>query len=456
MTQRTPRQHSQEMFDRIVTVATDVKNDQFETLMQYIPTFDCDDLLDLFDLLSSKAKLLVFRLLDPQTASDLFYELSVRDQTNILKHFTDAEVITLLETIKPDDRTQIFTEMPGKATQRLLNLLPPEELQQAKALLGYPPESIWRLMTPHYVAVREHWTVSQVLAHIRKKWALSETINVLYVVDKDWYLTWVLSLRDVVLAEKQQRISEFMNQEVEKLYARDDRETAVHLMDKTWLLVLPVVNKEDILLWIVTADDILLVAEEEVTEDFHKWAAMSPLKQDYKETPIWELVKKRTPWLLILVLVSLASSWVIYYFEETLEAAIALAFFIPLLIDCWWNTGAQSATIMVRALAIWDIKIHQWLKAIFKELFVWLLIWVSMWVASWLLWWFRGWREISIVVWLSMMSIVILANCIWAVLPFILTKFKQDPAVASGPLITTIVDVTGLIVYFLLATRIIL
>lgn len=440
----------------VIQLALAIKNNEFTSIKKDITLLDVHDLLDLFSLSSDKAKLLVFRLLDPEVAADLFAELAPQDQNDLLKHFTDKEIIHILEELEPDERTAVFEQIPGKATQRLFNLLPAKELIEAKQLLWYPEESVWRLMTPHYVAIKSDRTVEQALEKVRKRGADSETINVLYIVDEKRHMQWVVSIRDLVLAQPQDTVIDIMTQEAYILHPRDDREKAVSMMQKSWLTVLPVLDAHGVLLGIVTADDILDVASEEATEDFHKWAAVAPLKQDYQNTSIQELVVKRLPWLLVLVVINLASSWVIAAFEETLAAAIALAFFIPLLIDSGGNAGAQSATIMVRAIATGDVKMHQRRKTFSKEIFVWLVIGVMMWLASGLLWWFRGWREVSLVVTLSMVAIVVFANCVWVLLPFVLTKLKQDPAVASGPLITSLVDAWWLLIYFSLATWIIL
>lgn len=442
--------------DLITQLADDIREDTFVLLQQHLPHLKVHELVDLFDLLSPKAKLLVFRLLDHERAADLFAELAPSVQQSFLQHFTDREITHLLEELQPDQRTQVFEEMPGKATQRLLNLLPPEELEEAKKLLGYPDESVGRLMTPHYVAVRTWYTCAQALEKIRKKWDTTETSNVIYVVDQHRHLKGVVSLRELVLATWDTPVHTIMLEDMFALHATDDREEAVRMFENSGLFVLPVVNRTGVLLGIVTADDIFDVATEETTEDFHVSGAVLPLKQEYTDTSIGALVIKRTPWLFILVVVNLISSGVISIFEETLQTAIVLAFFIPLLIGTGWNAGAQSATIMVRAIATGDVKLNQWGKIFAKEIVVSLLIGAMLGIAGMFLWLWRWGMEVSMVVWLSMIGIVMVANCIGVLLPFLFTKIKQDPAIASGPLITSVVDATGLLIYFGLASLIIL
>jgi magnesium transporter len=442
--------------ESVVQLALDIKNDLFERLQERLRDLDVHDILDLFGLSSARARLLIFRLLDKDIAADVFAELSPLSQQELLQHFTDKEVLSILDELQPDERTYVFEHIPGKATQRLLNLLPHDELIEAKKLLWFPEESVWRLMTPRYLAVKSDRTAAQALEKVRHRGMDAETVNVLYVIDHDRELIGVMSIRDLVLADPTCTIDMIMRETIYQLHPTDDREKAVHMMQISGLVVLPVVDIRQVLIGIVTADDVLEVASEETTEDFHIWAAISPLRHGYKDTSIVQLVIKRLPWLLVLVCVNLASSWVISAFEQTLASALALAFFIPLLIWSGGNAGAQSATLMVRALATGDVKMHQRRGAFSKEIVVGLILWAMMWLASGLVWAFRGWWEVSMVVALSMIAIVVFANSVGVILPFILTKFKQDPAVAWGPLITSLVDAWGLLIYFSLATLILL
>lgn len=271
------------------------------------------------------------------------------------------------------------------------------------------------------------------------------------MVDQNWKLLDVLELRKFIIASPDQKVSEIMDYRFVSIVAFEDQEKAVKLIQIYDLFALPVVDTNGILLGIVTVDDVFDVAEE-ITEDFQLTAAVRPLKTSYQHSNIWSLFTKRIGWLMMLVLVNLISSGVISAFEETLSSAIALAFFIPLLIDSGGNAGAQSATLMVRAIATGDVKMTKWFFTILKELAIGTALGITMGLASWLLGFVRGGVEIGFVVGLSMVSIVVVANLVGTILPFILTKLKMDPAVASSPLITTIVDGLGLLIYFTLAT----
>ncbi len=357
-------------------------------------------------------------------------------------------------SLRPDDRTALLEELPGQMTQTLLNLLPPEELAEARLLLGHPEASVGRLMTPDYVAVRPEWTVAQALDHIRKVARRSETIQVIYVVGPNWELLDAMDLRHLILADPDVPIEQILDRSFVSLPATADQEEAVNLMTRYDLFALPITDSTGTMLGIVTVDDILDVAEEEATEDFHKGAAISPLTDSYRASSPAVLYRKRVWWLLSLVFINLASSGVIAAFEDTLQATIALAFFIPLLIDSGGNAGSQAATLMVRALATGELQLRNWLMVLWRELRVGLSLGVSMALAAGILGFYRGDFDLAIVVGLSMVTVVLVANLVGALMPLVLARIRIDPAVASGPLITTVADTTGLLIYFSIAVLI--
>jgi len=407
---------------------------------------------DLLLQLERPKRALVFRALPRQFSASVFSYLESKDKDELLQDLTNEETRQLLADMKPDDRTELLEEMPGQVTQRLLNVLGPADLREARWLLGYPEESVGRLMTPEYVAVRPEWTVAQAMQHIRAKGQDSETINVVYVTDSSWRLLGTLGLRQLILAPLTEVVERIMNPLVIGLSAFEDREEAVRAMQRYDVSVLPVVDSDGVLLGIVTVDDVLDVVQEETTEDFHKAAAVEPLDTGYSEASALSLFRKRILWLMALIVVSLLSSGIIAAFENTLASAIALAFFIPLLIGSGGNTGSQSATLMIRALATGDVQLSQWGEALVKELAVGLLLGLTMGTASSLLGLFRGGFQIGLVVGLTMVLIVFLTDIIGAALPYLLTRAGMDPAVASSPLIASIADAMGLIIYFTVAS----
>ena len=435
-----------------VQLAEKVAARDWAGLRELVADTPVPEVTDAFLSLDKKDRALAFHAFPRELSADVFAYMDVDRANRLLHNLGDDETREVLSDLAPDDRTQLLEELPGQVTQRLLNLLSEEDLKEARQLLGYPEESVGRLMTPDYVAVRPHWTVREALDHIRNQEPDSELISMIYVTGDNWQLLDAIKLRQLILADPEAPISSIMDESFVKLSAFDDQERAVHAFARYDMIALPVIDSAGILLGIVTVDDVLDVAKEEATEDFHKAAAMAPLKKPYHENRVWLLFQKRVGWLLLLIIINLVSSGIIEAYEATLESIIALAFFIPLLIDSGGNTGSQAATVMVRSLATGEIKLSQWLRAVGKEALVGLALGLAMGLASSLLGWFRGDLALAAVVGLSMGLIVVAANLVGTILPFILTKLKIDPAVASSPLITSIADATGLFIYFGIAT----
>ncbi len=434
---------------RLEELVVDKDWDGIRELVEDIPV---PEITDAFLALDKKNRALVFHALPRDLSADLFAYMDVDRANRLLHNLSDEDTRDVLTDLKPDDRTQLLEELPGQITQRLLNLLDDDELKEARQLLGYPEESVGRLMTPDYVAVRPDWSVKEALDHIREREPDSELISMIYVTGPNWKLLDAIELGQLILADPGDLVSSVMDETFVSLAAFDDQEEAVHAFARYDKIALPVVDSAGILLGIVTVDDVLDVATEEATEDFHKAAAMAPLKKTYHESPIAWLFRRRIGWLLLLIAINLVSSGIIEAYEATLEQIIALAFFIPLLIDSGGNTGSQSATVMVRSLATGEVKLNEWLRAMGKELLVGICLGVAMGLASSMLGFYRGTWGLALVVGLSMASIVLVANLVGTILPFILTKLKIDPAVASSPLITSVADAAGLFIYFGIAT----
>lgn len=411
------------------------------------------DLADFMMELHKPERILFFSSLPRPVSSEVFAFLEPHQKDELLQSLTDEETRSLLADLAPDDRTEMLEDLPGQAMQRVLNLLSKEDLEEARLLLGYPEESVGRLMTPDYVAVRASWTLDQALRHIRRRGRESETVSTIYVIDGGWRLLDALELERFIMNEPEMRVEEIMDNRYVALSAMQDREEAVRLMERYDLSALPVTDREGVLLGIVTVDDVLDVAIEEATEDFHKAAGVAPLGMSYREASVGSLYVKRIGWLLALVLVNLVSSSIIAVFEETLAAVIALAFFIPLLIDTGGNTGAQAASLMIRSLATGDIEMSDWLRTTGKEVLGGIVLGLTMGATAFGLGYWRGGLEVGITVGLTMVVLVLVANLVGIGLPFLLIRLKLDPAVASSPLITTIVDAVGLLVYFSIAAR---
>ena len=424
---------------------------EFSKLKEALSDWYPQDIAEFITEIEDTSSILVFKTLPKQKQADTFSHLIHEEQEKLLKAFTNKEASFILSEMSPDDRTALFEELPGKITRRLFKLLSIEDLKETRLLLGYPEETVGRMMTPDYVSIYEDMTVKEALQRIRERGRDSETLNRIYIINSEKKLIDAMKLRKIILADMEQKIKDLMTYNVISLSAYDDREEAVKLMQKYDVSSLPVIDSEGVIIGIVTIDDVLDVAEEEATEDIQKIGSVEPLKTSYKNVSIYELYKKRIVWLCLLVLVSLISSGIIERYEDILSSAIVLAFFIPLLIDSGGNMGSQSATLMVRALATGDVKLNEWFKVFTKEIGIGLFIGITLGLLASLIGIFRGGYEIGLVIGLSMLAVIFVANLIGATLPFILSTLKIDPAVASSPLITTVVDIAGLIIYFSIA-----
>jgi len=398
-------------------------------------------------------RMIIFRSLPRKFSADVFSEFRPQTQKFILNNLTNIEVSELLADLTPDDRTALFEILPEQVKQRLFKLLKPEDLKEARELLSYPENSVGRLMTPDYITIRPDWTVENALKYIREKGKDSEILSNIYIVDEQNKLIDDIRLRQIILANPSDKISDLMNYTFDSINAYDDQEKAYHLIKQHNHYALPVVDSKGTLLGIVTIDDLLDVGEEEATEDFHKIAAMSELKlpDKIRDTPVRTLYRKRIGWLVFLVFVNIFSGAAIAMFQETIAKYIVLVLFMPLLVDCGGNAGSQSSTLMVRALAIKDVTLHDWYYCIGKETLVAGALGITMGLAVSIIGIFRGGIIIALIVSLSMIIIVFVGSLIGISLPFIFTRIGWDPAVASGPLITSVADVVGIILYFSIA-----
>lgn len=431
-----------------------IENRQWHALKDALADWYPSDVAELLLDLEKSDRVLLYRAIPRHLAADVFANLEPQHQNALLINLTDQETRQLLADMSPDDRTDLLEELPAEVTRELLDFLSIEDLKEARWLMGYPEESIGRLMTPDYVAVRPEWTIRQALDHIRKNGRDSETINMIYVVDDQGRLLDDLKLRWIILGNPDDKVESVMNRFIVSLSAFDDREEAARKMKLYDLVALPVVDSDGFLLGIVTIDDVLDVAEEEATEDIQKAASVSPLRMSYQSASVFTLYKKRIVWLTSLIFVNLLSSGVIHAYQEILAAVISLAFFIPLLIGTGGNAGSQSATLMIRALVTGEIRLNQWARTVLKEFSVGIFLGVSLGILSSVLGLVRGGAKIGLVVGLTMILIVVAANLIGMTLPFVLARLKLDPAAASSPLVATLVDACGLLIYFTIAIRI--
>ena len=403
-------------------------------------------------------RLTVFMTLPEERRTDTFSYLSHGLQRLMLSDLENREARRTLRELVPDDRTAFLESLDAEDLEGFLKLLGPEDLKQSLKLLGYPEESIGRLMTPRFVSVRPQWTVARALDHIRHEADRGETVNFVFVTDDRGRLVDAVKLKDFILSRQDAKVETLMDEEYYSVQASADREEAVQVIQHYDINTLAVTDKNGVMLGIVTVDDIMDVAEQETTEDFHKLGATGSMNISIREATAGFLYRKRIGWLMILVFVNLISGLAIAMFEDAIEAVIALVFFLPLIIASAGNAGSQSATLMVRALATGDVETTDWLRMWGKEFSVALGLGLTMAIAVSMIGVWRGGPELgmqlAMVVGFAMLAVVIMGAMIGVLLPFMLQRLNMDPATASTPLITSVADVVGILIYFSIASAI--
>jgi magnesium transporter len=429
----------------------EIDTDDLDSLRRWLQETGTLDIADELGRLSPTDKAVAVRLLPRDRALAVFEALDTADQQQVLEGLRDDRVRHLVESMDPDDRARLLDEIPAKVAHRLMAQLSPRERDLTAILLGYPPESAGRVMSPEYVNLRESMTVADALAKVRRAGRDAETIYTLPVTDDQRRLVGVVSLRQLVLASPSTRIGEIMSEEVLHVHVGDDQEDAARLIQEADLLALPVLDSEERLVGVITVDDAMEVLEAEHTEDLALHGASQPLGRPYLSASVFGLARTRALWLLVLIIAAALTVNVLQFFEDTLETVVTLALFIPMLTATGGNTGAQAATVVVRALAVGEIRFLDLPKVVWREARVGVLLGAMLATAAFLPAAVVFDAEIALVV-----SSTILAICSWATLagaalPMVAKRAGVDPAVVSAPLVTTFVDATGLIIYFLIA-----
>jgi len=407
---------------------------------------------------------LAFRLLPRDRAAEVFTHLPAEQQEELLKSLTSEQLARLFNEMSPDDRVELFDEMPGQLVSRWLSLIGPEERRETQLILGYPPESIGRIMTPNYVRVRPDWTVTLALQNIRESGREAETLDTLYAIDHDGRLVAEVRLHDLLLAPPDATIESLMNTNVPLLHARDDQEVAVGEFERFDRPVLPVIDSQGVLVGVVTFDDVADVAEQEVTEDIHKMAAVQALDDPYLSVSLRTLVRKRSVWLAVIFLGETFTVGAMRFFEHELSRVLMLALFVPLIISSGGNSGSQGTSLIIRAMAVGEVRLRDWWRVMKRELLCGLSLGVLLGGLGLLLalaWRQIGWIEeaqhfvrVAITVAVALVGVVTWGNLVGSMLPFVLRRLGLDPATASAPFVATLVDVTGIVIYFTTAALI--
>lgn len=425
-----------------------------EILSDWTPT----DIADLISNLNKEnERVIVFRLLPNELAADTFEYLDFEMQMSLIKAMGKEEVAALLNEMSADDRTSLLEELPSAAAKQMIMMLSPDERKIATLLLGYPENSVGRLMTPDYIAVKPDWDIQQTLEHIRKHGKDSETLNVIYVIDDKGKLTDDIKIREILLAPLDSRVQDLMDENFVELNVNDDQEKAVELFKKYDRVALPVVDAQGFLIGIVTIDDVLDIAEEEATEDIQKLGGSEALDEPYIQTSTLNLVKKRGKWLVVLFLSEMLTASTMGFFEDEISKAVILALFVPLIISSGGNSGSQAATLVIRAMALGEISLQDWWEVMKREIisgFLLGLILGSVGFIRIFIWHFftdtygANWFLVALTVFVSLIGVVTWGTISGSMLPFIIRKIGGDPATSSAPFVATLVDVVGIVIYF--------
>jgi len=433
-----------------------------EVFREWPPADVAEVILDL----PEDEQVIIFRVLPHDLAADVFEYLDFDAQQTLLRAMAHEQVVGILNEMAPDDRTALLEELPSAAARQLIRLLTPEERRIATALLGYPEDSVGRLMTPDFIAVHEDWTVQQVLDYVREHGRDSETLNFVYVVDDRGKLIDDVRMREFLLRPLTAKVSDIRDQTFGALNVTDSQQDALNVFRKYDRAALPVVDSNGVVVGIVTADDMLDVAEEEATEDIQKFGGMEALDEPYMRIPLWRMVRKRAGWLIILFLGEMLTATAMASYQEELAKALVLALFLPLIVSSGGNSGSQASTLMIRAMALGEVTLSDWWRVMSREVQAGLslgLILGAIGVVRVALWAVIGeqylhrqpygphWPLVAITVGISLVGVVIWGTISGSMLPFLLRRIGADPATSSAPFVATLVDVTGLVIYFSIA-----
>ncbi|WP_025026831.1 magnesium transporter [Caldalkalibacillus mannanilyticus] len=417
-----------------------------ELFLELHPT----DQIEIMISLDKKQRTVVYKYLSAGEFAEIFQGLELSRQKQFFAELQQNYAIDMLNQMSFDDIADFLAELPVATKELFLSKMNRADAQEVLHLLKYPEQTAGALMTTEFIYVKEKETVSEVIEHLRKEGPDAETIYYIYVVNEQFDLVGVLSIRDLIVSPVERCIEEIMSTRVVFVDVNTDQKEVADVIKKYDFFAVPV-TVQGKLVGIITVDDALDVVDEEVTEDFHKMATVSKLGKSLKDAGVFFLYRKRISWLVLLVFFNIFSGAGIAFFEDTIAAHIALVFFLPLLVDSGGNAGSQSATLMIRALATGEIRMRDWAKLFAKEISVALLLGITMALAVSMIGFYRGGIEIAIVVALSMILVVIVGSLIGMSLPFLLSRINQDPATASAPLITSLADMIGVLIYFSIA-----
>ncbi|EPC00740.1 magnesium transporter [Litchfieldella anticariensis FP35 = DSM 16096] len=435
-----------------------LERDDQGSLEELLPELRAADIAEILeDILEEDDATTVFSLLNLlsiERRANVYGYLPAELQEELAEAMSDETLLALFEEMSSDERADLFNLLDEDRREGLLRRMARQEREDLKRLASYEEGTAGAVMTSDYVAIPSGMTVSQALMRVRQTAPDAETVYQIYVLDEEGRLAGTMSLRQLMVARPGARVDDLMIKDVISVRVDDPQEETARLVARYDLLAIPVIDAEDRLVGIVTYDDAMDVAESEATEDIHKGMSIGQLEDGVRRVPLWSLYRKRVMWLVLLVFANLFSGAGIAYFEDIITAQVALVFFLPLLIGSGGNAGAQAATLMVRGMATGEVGLKDWGKLLGRELLVAGSLGVTMAVAVAPIGVLRGGEAVAMVVATSMVTIVLFGSLLGMCLPFLLNRLGWDPATASAPLVTTLIDASGVLIYFSIATAV--
>jgi len=426
-----------------------LENKQYRALRERLAASEPTDIADLLASIPSDEAVIAFRLLPKSLAISVFDDMDGAFQNRLLEAFSDQAARNFLEAMPPDDRTELLDEVPAKVARRLLQILSPDQRRVTLQLLGYNEETAGREMTPLFVDLHSDMTVAQALERVRQLAITRETVYECYVMDRRRYLIGTVSLKDLVIADPDARVNDIMKPDPHFVSTHTDREEVARELREHDLLAIPVVDAEQRLVGTITYDDVADIMEREATEDIYRFGAVPGTERGYFASRIFSVVRRRTPWLFLLIAVSLVIAPIIFEQEELLAKVWILTAFIPLVIATGGNVGAQSATVVIRGLATGEVNPRRALAIVLREVGIGAIMGVALGtVALGLVYAFSRNLEAASVVGMTLVGISVMATLVGGALPFIFRLLKIDPALVSAPFITTVMDIFGVVLYF--------
>ncbi len=434
-----------------------MREKKYKEIRKIFITMNEVDIAEILNGLNTHDALLLFRLLPKDMAVEVFANINPTKQRKILTAISDEEINDIVEDLFFDDMIDIIEEMPAHIVRKILNFAKEEERKLVNQFLNYPEESAGSLMTIEYVELREHMTVGESMHLIKDAGIKKETIYNCYVTDEHRVLKGVITLKKLVTSDEKIVVGDIMEKDVIKVNTHSDQEKVANIFRRYGFIALPVVDNENRLTGIITVDDVMRVIEQEATEDFQVMAAMTPTEEEYINASVWDLAKNRLPWLLFLMVSATFTGRIMGRYEDILTSVAILGTFVPMLMDTGGNSGSQSSTLIIRGLATGDISVNDGMKIIWKEFRISLTVGFILALTNFLrlMMLEQVGFTIALTVSVTLVVTVVLSKIVGGILPIIAKKFKLDPAIMAGPLITTIVDALSLVVYFQIAGRIV-